>query len=124
MSDQEIKTELSSQGVINVSRFVLKKEGKEIKTNTLFVTFDSHKLPEKIKLGYYIVNIQPYVPNPLRCFNCQKFGHSKKWCKNKLACWKCGEDGHNGSDCASETVSCLNCKGDHFYISQLKVCFY
>ena len=118
MSDQEIKTELSSQGVIGVSRFVLKKEGKEIKTNTLFVTFDSHKPPEKIKLGYYIVNVQPYVPNPLRCFNCQKFGHSKKWCKNKIACWKCGEEGHDGSDCASETVSCLNCKGDHFASSK------
>ena len=39
---------------------------------------------------------------------------SKKWCKNKPACWKCGSEGHDGSDCTSETVCCLNCKGDHY----------
>ena len=118
MSDEEIRKELFSQGVTKVSRFILKKDGKEIKTNTLFLNFDTHIPPAKIKIGYYIVNVQPYVPNPLRCFNCQKFGHSKKWCKNHLHCWKCGEEGHDGSDCASETVSCLNCKGDHFASSK------
>ena len=73
---------------------------------------------KKIKIGYYIVNVQPYIPNPLRCFQCQKFGHSKKWCKNKPACWKCGSEGHYGSDCTSETVCCLNCKGEHYASSK------
>ena len=113
MSDEEIQKELSSQGVKHVSRFILKKDGKEIKTNTLFVTFDLSSPPEKLKLGYYIVDVQRYIPNPLRCFNCQKFGHSKKFCKNQLACWKCGAEGHDGSDCTAETTSCLNCKGNH-----------
>ena len=108
MSDEEIRKELASQGVTKVSRFILKKDNKEIKTNTLFLNFDAHKPPEKIKIGYCIVNVQPYIPNPLRCFQCQKFGHSKKWCKNKPACWKCGSEGHDGSDCTSETVCCLN----------------
>ena len=118
MTDEQIKMELSSQGVTHVSRFILKKDGKEIKTNTLFLTFDAHIPPAKIKIGYYIMNVQPYIPNPLRCFQCQKFGHSKKWCKNQLACWKCGSEGHDGSDCTSETVCCLNCKGDHFASSK------
>ena len=118
MSDEEICNELSSQGVSKVSRFILKKEGKEIKTNTLFLTFESHKPPEKLKIGYYVVNVQPYIPNPLRCFQCQKFGHSKKWCKNNQACWKCGSEGHDGSECTSETTSCLNCKGDHYASSK------
>ena len=118
MTDEEIKNELESQGVSKVSRFILKKDNKEIKTNTLFLTFDTHKPPEKLKIGYYIANVQPYVPNPLRCFQCQKFGHSKKWCKYQLTCWKCGSEGHNGSDCTSETVCCLNCKGDHYASSK------
>ena len=113
MSEEDIRLELASQGVLRVSRFILKKEGKEIKTNTLFLTFDNHVPPEKLKIGYYVVTVQPYIPNPLRCFQCQKFGHSKKWCKNKLACWKCGSEGHDGSECTSETTSCLNCKGNH-----------
>ena len=118
MSDVEIKNELASQGVSKVSRFILKKDNKEIKTNTLFITFDTHKPPEKLKLGYYIVNVQPYIPNPLRCFKCQKFGHSQKWCKNELTCWRCGSEGHDGVACTSETVCCLNCKGDHFASSK------
>ena len=64
MSDEDIQKELSTEGVKNVSRFILKKEGKEIKTNTLFVTFDLSAPPEKLKLGYYIVSVQPYIPNP------------------------------------------------------------
>ena len=118
MSDEEIKKELSSQGVTNVARFILKKDNKEIKTNTLFLTFDAHVPPEKIKIGYYIANVQLYIPNPLRCFQCQKFGHSKKWCKNQLTCWKCGSEGHDGGDCTSETTCCHNCKGDHFASSK------
>ena len=118
MSDEDIRRELSSQGVLKVTRFILKKDGKDIKTNTLFVTFDSPTPPEKIKLGYVIVNVQRYIPNPLRCFQCQKFGHSKKWCKNKISCWKCGSEGHDGSECTSETTCCLNCKGDHYASSK------
>ena len=118
MSDEDIRRELSSQGVLKVTRFILKKDGKDIKTNTLFVTFDSPTPPEKIKLGYVIVNVQRYIPNPLRCFQCQKFGHSKKWCKNKISCWKCGSEGHGGSECTSETTCCLNWKGDHHASSQ------
>ena len=44
------------------------------------------------------MNDQPYIPYPLRCFQCQKFGHSQKWCKNQLACWKCGSEGYNGGE--------------------------
>ena len=118
MTDEDIRKELSTQGVLKVNRFILKKDGKEIKTNTLFLTFDFPKPPEKIKIGYYIANVQPYIPNPLRCFQCQKFGHSKRWCKNKPACWKCGCEGHDGSECTSETTCCLNCKGDHYASSK------
>ena len=113
MSDEDILSELSDQGVTDVSRFFLKKDGQTIKTNTLFITFNTPTAPKELKIGYYNVKVQMYVPNPLRCFNCQKFGHSKKFCKNPLACWKCGSEGHDGSECTAETTCCLNCKGDH-----------
>ena len=113
MADEDILNELSDQGVTNVSRFHPKKDGENIKTNTLFVTFNTPTPPKELKIGYYIVKVQLYIPNPLRCFNCQKFGHSKKFCKNPLACWKCGREGHDGSECTAETTCCLNCKGEH-----------
>ena len=82
MTDEKILDELSDQGVTGVSRFILKKDGESIKTNTLFVTFNTPTPPQKLKIGYYVVRVQLYIPNPLRCFQCQKFGHSKRFCKN------------------------------------------
>ena len=99
--------ELKDQGVDEVSKFILKKDGKEIKTNTLFVTFCTPTPPPKLKIGYYNVEVKLYIPNPLRCFDCQEFGHSRKYCKKQLKCWKCGKEGHDGSECTSETLCCV-----------------
>ena len=118
MSESEIVKEMADQGVENVSRFILKKDGKEIKTNTYFITFSMSTPPEKLRIGYYFVEVKRYIPNPLRCFQCQEFGHSRKFCKKQLKCWKCGCEGHDGSDCHSETLCCVNCKGEHFSSSK------
>ena len=112
--------ELADQGVEKVSRFILRKDDREIKTNTYFVTFATSSPPEKLRIGYYFVEVKPYIPNPLRCFQCQEFGHSKKFCKKSLRCWKCGKGGHDGNDCSAENKCCVNCKGDHY--SSSKTC--
>ena len=113
MSENDIVMELRDQGVEAVSRFILKKEGKEIKTNTLFITFATPTPPEKLRIGYYNVDVKLYIPNPLRCYSCQEFGHSRKYCKKVPRCWKCGGEGHDGGECTSESSCCVNCKGDH-----------
>ena len=110
MSEAEIVKELADQGVEGVSRFILKKDDREIKTNTYFVTFATSSPPEKLRIGYYFVEVKRYIPNPLRCFQCQEFGHSKKFCKKNLRCWRCGKEGHDGNDCSSESKCCVNCK--------------
>ena len=118
MSENDIVMELRDQGVEGVSRFILKKDGKEIKTNTLFITFATPTPPPKLKIGYYNVEVKLYIPNPLRCFSCQEFGHSRKYCKKELRCWKCGCEGHDGSACTSESSCCVNCKGSHYSSSK------
>ena len=40
MSEIEIRDELKSEGVVEVHRVTVKKEGKVISTNTLFLTFN------------------------------------------------------------------------------------
>ena len=60
---------------------------------------------------------RPYIPNPQRCFQCQKFGHIKNSCKGKAVCAWCGEEGHNLDDCQNEP-KCVNCQGDHVAISR------
>ena len=85
MSEVEIRDELKDQGVVGVNRVTLKKEGKVIPTNTLFLTFGSLELPKEITVGYLKVKVALFVPNPMRCFNCNKFGHTSQRCKARAA---------------------------------------
>ena len=70
---------------------------------------DQYWIPEK--------ETRLYIPNPQRCFQCQKFGHTKNSCKSKAGCAGCGEEGHNLDDCQNEP-KCVNCQGDHVAISR------
>ena len=69
MSEVEIRDELKDQGVVGVNRVTLKKEGKVIPTNTLFLTFGSPDLSKEITVGYLKGKVALLVPNPMRCFN-------------------------------------------------------
>ena len=57
-------------------------------------------------------SVDRFYPNPMRCFNCQRFGHTKQRCTNKQACYKCG-DIHTHVECTAVSNKCLNCKGQH-----------
>jgi len=46
--------------------------------------------------------VEPYIPNPLRCFNCQKYGHSSRACKSTALCVHCGESGHEAAHCKNQ----------------------
>ena len=74
-SEQEILDEMKSQGVTAVKRFRIKKDGQLKDTNTFVFTFNTPVLPAMIKIAFLRVNVEIYIPNPLRCFNCQQYGH-------------------------------------------------
>ena len=111
MTEVEIRDELKDQGVVGVNRVTLKKEGKVIPTNTLFLTFGSPELPKEITVGYLKVKVVLFVPNPLRCFNCNKFGHTSQRCKVAAKCTGCGRYKHEGQ-CEGPKL-CSNCNGPH-----------
>ena len=111
MTDVEVRDELKDQGVVGVNRVTLKKEGKVIPTNTLFLTFGSPELPKEITVGYLKVKVALFVPNPMRCFNCNKFGHTSQRCKVAAKCTGCGKDKHEGQ-CEGPKL-CSNCNGPH-----------
>ncbi|GBO42960.1 hypothetical protein AVEN_8359-1 [Araneus ventricosus] len=117
-SDTEILEELSSQGVTAVRRINIKREGKLIPTKHIILTFNSTKLPSTIKAGFLSCPVKPYIPNPIRCFNCQRFGHSKTVCRGKLTCSKCSVVGHSANDCTSDP-KCRNCSQAHTADSKL-----
>ena len=53
MSGVEIRDELKDQDVVGVNRVTLKKEGKVIPTNTLFLTFGSPELSKEITVDSF-----------------------------------------------------------------------
>ena len=111
---EAIKREMRKQGVTEVKRASIKKEGKVIETNTYIMTFDQPKIPEKIKVGYTMERIEQFISNPLRCYNCQKCGHHEDNCSGRLVCGKCGQqDSDHHSDKSDHPYKCVNCGGNH-----------
>ncbi|GBN97324.1 hypothetical protein AVEN_34543-1 [Araneus ventricosus] len=116
-SEEKITEELKNQGVIHVRRITIRRDGQLLNTKHLILTFDSNKLPENIKAGYMRLSVRTYIPNPLRCFKCQRFGLWKTSCRGTLTCARCAEVGHESTDCI-RTEKCVNCKGEHTSFSR------
>ncbi|XP_055932813.1 uncharacterized protein LOC129962838 [Argiope bruennichi] len=114
---EEITKELQIQGVSHVRRISIRRDGQLLNTKHLILTFTSSKLPDHIKAGYMRLAVRPYVPNPLRCFKCQRFGHSKSSGRGTLTCARCAEVGHDSTDCIAQE-KCVNCKGEHTSFSR------
>ena len=55
--------------------------------------------------------VEPFIPNPTRCFKCQIFGDYESKCAWKPVLAKRAEE-HEGDTCFSP-VKCLNCSGQH-----------
>ena len=76
----EILSNFKSQGVREVKRISVSRNGTRRDTNTYILTFASPNLPSSIKIGFLNVKVDVYIPNALRCFKCKRYGHheSKK----------------------------------------------
>jgi len=108
----DIKEGLKSQGVIDAKRVTRTTAGGEkVETNTIFLTFCTATVPDKIVILSEKIPVTPFIPSPLRCFKCQKFGHGSKFCRGKEMCRDCTDEKHEG-DC-KKPKQCHNCKGDH-----------
>ncbi|VDI24362.1 Hypothetical predicted protein [Mytilus galloprovincialis] len=83
LTPEEICEEFSNQGVTDVVRFQIKKDDQVIKINTYLLTFKTPTPPSSLKLGCFGIKVDIYIPNPIRCFKCQKFGHGTKQCHER-----------------------------------------
>ena len=80
-------------------------------SKTVLLHFNLDALPEYVYLGYLRFKVQLFVPKPLRCFHCNRFGHIAAHCKAKAKCAKCG-GGHSLDACTND-MKCPNCSGNH-----------
>ncbi|GFX44333.1 uncharacterized protein TNCV_1097731 [Trichonephila clavipes] len=76
------------------------------------------KLPSNIKAGYLNCKLRRYIPNPLRCFKCQRFGRSQHSCRGQLTSSRCASVGHSSTDYTLKP-KCINCSQLHTADSKL-----
>lgn len=112
--EAEIVLELSSQKVTEVRKIKKKVNGELLDTALCIVTFKSSSLPEILRIGFHQCPVKLYIPNPMRCLNCFKYGHPKKYCRGERICPLCSEQYHE-NDCktANKCINCTAPKNNH-----------
>lgn len=109
--EEEIVSELSSQGVVAAYKFQRKNNDKMQPTGVVLLTFDLYHIPEKMDIAWRKVHVRQYIPNPMRCKSCQLLGHTAKFCKRSPACSICNFPPHSPVECTR--TFCANCFADH-----------
>ncbi|XP_036320862.1 uncharacterized protein LOC118735299 isoform X1 [Rhagoletis pomonella] len=109
--ENEIVDGLKEYNVTNLYKFQRITEGVSKPTGVILISFDNYFLPDKIDIAWITTKVRPFYPNPMRCKNCQKLGHTLKFCKNMPACQSCNLPPHTPAPCIR--TYCANCAGEH-----------
>ena len=97
-----------NQGIVKVEK--LGKVGKMWK-----VTYEANDLPRRIIVGLGTVyRVDKFIPQPLRCYKCQKYGHTTKSCHkdNPFRCQRCSMEfagPHDSAKCKAKQCDCSHC---------------
>ena len=122
-TEEEIVEGLSSQGVIRCRRIIRNVNSPNPEpTGTLILTFNKSILPDTVTIRTGLrERVRLYIPQPRRCYNCQKYGHSGARCRKPVAvCVRCGLDkeGDHPLDICNRPINCLHCKQPHMASSK------
>ncbi|GFX38196.1 uncharacterized protein TNCV_3837951 [Trichonephila clavipes] len=95
----------------------LSTEGLSTSEEEIFIDFTSS---EKLKGSSRPPGGTPHTlrKTALRCFKCQRFGHSQIACCGQLTCSRCAFVGHSSADCRL-AQKCVNCSQPHSSDSKL-----
>ena len=104
---------MEEQGVTDVCRINVHRDGVLKPTNNFVFIFNTPELPTVVKIGFIQAKVDVYVPNPLRCYQCQVFGHHENKCGRQALCINCGMPEHCESGQCQRPAKCVNCSGDH-----------
>ena len=112
-TDEHILEFMKEQGVTAVSRINVFRDNVLKPSNTFVFTFSTPVLPSTVKIGFIQAKVDVYIPNPLRCYQCQIFGHHEHKCGRQAVCANCGMPEHCPSGQCQRPARCANCSGDH-----------
>lgn len=113
-TDDEILEELHEQKAITIKRMFKKQtNGQSYETGLYFITFNTRNIPTELKVGYEVLEVREYIPEPMRCYRCLKFGHSQNYCKLEARmCGTCYKPEHIDKmkkEKCTKNPRCANC---------------
>ncbi|GFO01352.1 RNA-directed DNA polymerase from mobile element jockey [Plakobranchus ocellatus] len=73
-SEEEMVEELS--GVTHARRIKVRRGEDKIQIDIVVLTFDNPKPSSRVRAGYLTLDVCAYVPLPMRCYKCQRYGHN------------------------------------------------
>ena len=98
-----------------VHRVKATRNGKLTDTMTVILAFTEH-IPEEVCIGLNTFHTEQYIPKPIRCGHCQKYGHRTTKCRQKDdICPKCSKN-HPYEKCTVteyKDLKCPNCGDNH-----------
>ena len=104
VSDEDFTEGLISFGVTHARRIESRRGGVTSPTDSIVLTFSGTDLPPQVIVGYVRVKVRVFIPNPMRCFRCQRFGHTQTHCRGKPTCSKCASKDHTDESCDADTL--------------------
>lgn len=112
MSIEDVKKEIQGGKVIEAKRLQTNKSGVKLDSLSILLVFEK-TMPSEVQMGWINYKVREYIPQPLRCFKCQRMGHTAQQCKWKQRCAKCGGE-HDYGKCKNDAkLKCCNCGGEH-----------
>ncbi|CAJ1084286.1 uncharacterized protein LOC113119923 [Xyrichtys novacula] len=109
----EIRDNIEGARVLELQRLKTNRNGEKTDSLSVKIRFEEPKLPDKVYIGYMCYDVRPFVPPPLRCFKCQKYGHVAAVCRGKQKCGRCAGDHEYGKCQEGAKIKCCNCGGEH-----------
>lgn len=110
-NEEEVLDKLNTQNVVKVQRITRMENGKRVNSPAIILTFQQTTYPEYVKVGLLRIATRPFYPNPLLCYNCLCYGHSKIRCTAAKRCYNCSAEFH-GDDCQLP-AHCCHCNDEH-----------
>lgn len=118
MTENELLAELKNQGIVEVRRIFRPEGTKKVNTPTLILTIGRSVAPKHVFFGPLRIPTRLYYPNPMICYKCCKYGHTKNKCTNVAACKNCSGVHPEGAEDCDQQPFCKNCQGNHQPISK------
>ena len=117
--DEELSTDEIEQITGVKAKRIIKKIRGETRTTKQVILHFEEEMPRYIYLGWRRFKVETFIPDPVRCYNCQRYGHRSNDCKSKIRCPVCAGN-HPYDKCEAKnknieerTVVCPNCREGH-----------